>query len=205
MGYMLRVLIPHLPICSTKLVSPAAFDHVDQSMPQLFVVLVPLSLLQRKPEEGKHSRSEDPSAIVHRHIHRRALGRASRRRGARRSRGTGPRGAGGRGATSRRGSSGRSARRRRASGSAAGARGGRGSRAGAGRRRRRLRGGSRGGVQGAADEGEAAGLAAEVVGVGGDAVDFPLRADEGGDRLVIVGDVGLVAVGAGAGVGEGVL
>ena len=51
----------------------------------------------------------------------------------------------------------------------------------------------------------AAGLALEVVRVSGDAVDPPLLADEEGDGLLVVGDVGRVAAGARAGVVEGVL
>jgi hypothetical protein len=44
-------------------------------------------------------------------------------------------------------------------------------------------------------------LAGQIVRMGVDAVDFPLRADEGGERGGEVGDVGLAAVDADAVVG----
>ena len=57
----------------------------------------------------------------------------------------------------------------------------------------------------AADDGVACGLARQIVRVCGNAVDDPLLADEGGERGIIGGDVGVAAVGTDAVVGQGVL
>lgn len=50
-----------------------------------------------------------------------------------------------------------------------------------------------------ADNGAASELSGGVIGVAGDAVGYPLLADVEGNHLGVVGDVGSVAIGAGAG------
>lgn len=157
-------------------------------------MLCSLPRLQRQAEHREHAAHQQPRAVVHAHSDRSIIARLARRGAAgARARATAiaavavtvvtARGAG---AAGRRGRS----RRRRRSGA---------------RCRRATAAAARTGtsVAVAARHGLAGGLALEVVGVVGGAVLAPALTDVGGDRVGVVGDVGLIAVGAGAGPVEG--